>query len=98
MPETLKRRPSAKQREIADAKILHDQALTHFAEGGYTGRKQPKWHTKETLLRCARAAYKSFVKEAGYEHDARITEFDRLSPLHQGRWSAIARAVLDTAG
>ena len=48
------------------------------------------------IARAAKAAYERFVKEAGYEHDARIREWGKLSYTHQARWAAIARAVLES--
>lgn len=44
--------------------------------------------------RAAKAAYESFIKEAGYDKDARVREWEKLSYVHQRRWLAIARAVL----
>lgn len=46
------------------------------------------------LTRAAQAAYERFVKEAGFEKDARIREWGKLSYIHQKRWLAIAEAVL----
>jgi hypothetical protein len=48
------------------------------------------------LARAAKAAYDKFVKEAGFEHDARIREWGKLSYVHQSRWVAIVRAVLES--
>lgn len=48
------------------------------------------------LARAAKAAYEKFVKEAGFEHDARVREWNKLSYVHQARWVTIARAVLES--
>lgn len=89
----------SKLRQVYDAQMTRMQAEAHAeAAGVYEGRRQPKRHDKATLRRCGKAAYGSFVKEAGYEHDARVCEWEGLKPIHHQRWTAIARAVLDEAG
>lgn len=48
----------------------------------------------KVLARCARVAYERFLKEAGYEHDARCPKWEGLKTFHQRRWASIARAVI----
>ncbi len=50
------------------------------------------------LRACARAAYESFVREAGYAKDARIPAFDNLKEHQKMRWENIAQRVLTVAG
>lgn len=47
----------------------------------------------KTLARAAKAAYERFVREAGFQNDARIKDWEKLSYVHQERWIAIASAV-----
>lgn len=50
----------------------------------------------EALLAAgARAAYDAFCREAGYEKDARITNYDQLKDHHKTRWHRVARDVFD---
>ena len=46
---------------------------------------------------AARTAYESFVREAGYEKDARIQDWDKLKVRHHARWRTIAQNVIDAA-
>jgi hypothetical protein len=50
------------------------------------------------LRACARVAYESFVREAGYAKDARIPAFDSLKEHQKMRWENIAQKVLTAAG
>lgn len=50
----------------------------------------------KTIALAAKAAYERFVKEAGFEHDARIRDWGKLAYPHQRRWAAIARAVIES--
>lgn len=52
---------------------------------------------KASIARAAKAAYERFVREAGFEHDSRIKEWKNLDGLHQRRWVAIARAVIQAS-
>lgn len=98
MPKIAKRKPSARAREKLDAQRLHDAALTHFAEcGGFKGRRQPKRISKAIIAKAARVAYNRWVKEAGFEHDARISEWEKLEEVHRERWGCVARAIIETA-
>lgn len=47
------------------------------------------------LAAGARAAYNSFVREAGYAKHASIPDYDQLKEFQKARWERIARDVLD---
>jgi hypothetical protein len=89
-----KQRPTAKQKATADDKVRRVQAESHAAGAGvYSGRKQPKRLSEAAASVGGRTAYESWVREAGFEKDARILEWGSLEPIHRERWSNIARAV-----
>lgn len=80
-----------------EAVLESDLAIAQAALARRAPRKQPKRYSKPVLMKAAEAAYKTFVKEAGYELDARVPEWKGQKPIHQERWCAIARAVLESA-
>lgn len=62
------------------------QARYDAAEAGHTAM------LKE--IAAAKAAYVGFVRECGYEKDARVVDFEKLSSKQQERWKNVARDVL----
>lgn len=53
--------------------------------------------SKWDLDAAARAAYESFVREAGYEKNALVPEWDKLKSFHHDRWRTVAQNVIDAA-
>ena len=53
---------------------------------------------QKRLARAARATYETWIKEAGFQNDARVKEWGKLNTIHQGRWTSIARAVIKSYG
>lgn len=58
--------------------------------------EKPKYEAV-VLARAAKAGYESWVKEAGFEHDARIKAWRMQTHEVQSRWVTHARAILDAA-
>lgn len=46
---------------------------------------------------AAKAAYVGFVRECGYEKDARIPDYEKLLPEQHERWKQVARDVIAAA-
>lgn len=80
-----------KARELA-----REQIAAHYAPGGLANLGAFEIDS-EGLARAAKAAYQVFVREAGFQHDARIVEWEKLQAVHQRRWEAIARAVIEAS-
>lgn len=86
-----------KTRKPTDDEITRIQAESNAVECGVFKGKILIDDNSGSIARASEAAYNRFVREAGYEHDARIREWKKLDGVHQKRWVAIARAVIQAS-